>query len=130
MDFFKGSSFETQGLNRINKCLSGRQKCTWKSTDTETFTDRKVVFLGPSTWLRGWQDLPLLRKFSDKVCIILLISKKLLKKARKKCLSQPSLSCRFLAKRITPVYILQLCFSTEILPLKWAFQGKTEKALS
>lgn len=54
----------------------------------------------------------------------------LVKKIEKsKCLWQPSLSCQFLAKCITPVYILQLCPSTNILPLKWPFQGKTEKAL-
>lgn len=48
---------------------------------------------------------------------------------KSKCLSQPSLCCQFLAKCVTPVYILQLHPSTEILPSKWAFQGKTEKAL-
>lgn len=73
---FKGSSFTTQGLNGINKC-------TWtRSTDTETFTCRRVVYLGSSTWLwRGQEDLPLLRELDEKVYIIVLVSKKLLKKA-------------------------------------------------
>lgn len=62
--------------------MSGRHKCTLTSTDTETFTCRKVVFLGPSTWLlRGWENSPFLRELADKVYVILLISKKLLKKA-------------------------------------------------
>lgn len=112
-------------MESINVCLG--DKNVHEQAQTQRLSHAGELF----TWdhAPGCEEArricPSLENLLEK-CTLLCWLVKTFEKSR--CLSQPSLPCQFLAKCVTPVYILQLCPSTEVLSLKWAFQGKTEKS--